>query len=420
MKCAVGSQDQGQAGARPARGVSRALGAAGLLLLASAQGASVYLTDVPDYEWYYGCFGTATGNLMAYWDRHGLDHFYVGPTGGGLAPLDSYSGRGHAGIVSLWATCAGQDGRPLNQPGHVDDYYLDYESTAPDPYVLFGRTEHSPDCIGDFIGLNQKKWTNLNGECDGNIDGYSFVYWDPSGKRRVNFAPGPEAGLPALDIQSGLRAWTQWRGYTADVFTQLADFNPLAPQGQGFTFADLKAEIDAGYPVLLFLQNYGVNSRSLAGMARANPRIHGMLAYGYFIDPDGISYVRLRTSWGSGDNVFNQWTSDDWLPESTLLLPVRGVIGYHPRPQIMQITRNDDHLTLRWHGPASVLYDEEAGTLTPLHEYVVEAADSLNPAGFAPVAPPTTERQLTIPAGTGSALFLRVKLTPPAGVPGNR
>ncbi|MBE7503224.1 MAG: hypothetical protein HS113_23645 [Verrucomicrobiales bacterium] len=49
----------------------------------------VYLTDVPDYEWHAGCFGTATGNLMGFWDRHGFPDFYTGPTAGGEAPLTS-------------------------------------------------------------------------------------------------------------------------------------------------------------------------------------------------------------------------------------------------------------------------------------------------------------------------------------------
>src|SRR5512145_2606517 len=106
------------------------------LWLVSAVGANadreVRLLDVPDYGWWAGCFGTATGNLMGYWDRHGLPNFYTGLAGGGVAPLDS-SGENVA-IRSLWASQAGLDGRPANQPGHMDDYYSSYESTAEDPY----------------------------------------------------------------------------------------------------------------------------------------------------------------------------------------------------------------------------------------------------------------------------------------------
>src|SRR5437867_13195351 len=91
--------------------------------------ADVYLTEVPDYEWWAGCFGTASGNLIGYWDRHGLPDFYTGPTNDGLAPLDSFDI--HFGIRALWASQAGLDGRPFDQPGHYDDYYAGYESTSP-------------------------------------------------------------------------------------------------------------------------------------------------------------------------------------------------------------------------------------------------------------------------------------------------
>src|SRR6185503_16827856 len=78
--------------------------------------SNVYLLEVPDYSWYAGCFGTATGNLMGYWDRHGMADFYTGPTAGGVAPLDNWGAN--VGIRSLWASKAGFDGRPSNQPGH--------------------------------------------------------------------------------------------------------------------------------------------------------------------------------------------------------------------------------------------------------------------------------------------------------------
>jgi hypothetical protein len=94
---------------------------------------NVYLTSVPDYDWAYGCMGTASGNLMGYWDRHGFPGFYTGSANGGVAPLSSSAAN--AGIVSMWASQAGIDGRPANKPGHVDDYWVDYDSTADDPYV---------------------------------------------------------------------------------------------------------------------------------------------------------------------------------------------------------------------------------------------------------------------------------------------
>jgi hypothetical protein len=369
--------------------------------------ANAYLTDVPDYDWWRGCFGTASGNLMGFWDRHGFPDLYTGPTGEGIAPLRS-SGS-NEGIRSMWASHAGFDGRAPSEPGHDDDYWIEYENAGLDPYKVAGRNEHPPDCIGDFIGLSQNKWTDLDGECEGNIDGFSFVYWDKSGERRVNFTPDPGAGGPPLDIQSGLRTWTHYRGYSCEVFTQLTDFNPEVPAEKGFTFADLKAEIDAGYPVLLFLQKSSEKSRRVGTMTRANPHIHGMLAYGYLIDDSERQFVRYHTSWASGDNVLSEWSGKDWQTE----LPVRGVIGFHPLPQIRRVAHVGESVTIEWEGPAAKLYNQTEDTTVDLHFYVVEKATSIDFKDAVPVTDPTAEHSVTITNCCSS--FFRIRLVPPAG-----
>ena len=285
---------------------------------------------------------------------------------------------------------------------------MSYQSTETDPYILAGRPEHTWDCIGDFIGLSQKKWTNMNNECDGNIDAYSFVYWDTKGSNRVNFTPGPQAGLPAVDIQSGLKAWAKYRGYDADVFTQLTDFNPNTPAGKGFTFNDLKAEIDAGYPVLLFLQPFDHNSRTLGSMTRANPEIHGMLAYGYATDEFGAQIVRYRTSWGTPGDPRSFWDASPWQAG----LPVRGVIGFHPLPKITSISLENRNVNVRWDGPSAQLYDRIAGTTNELHWYEVQKATSLSPPNFVSVTPATTARSATIENCCDTTTFFRVRLLP--------
>ena len=380
------------------------------MLVLPAHGAdNVYLTGTPDYEWWAGCFGTATGNLMGYWDRHGFPRFYTGPTGDGVAPLNSYGSNG--GIRSLWSSQAGLDGRPKDKPGHFDDYYVNYESTEPDPFVSAGRSEHTPDCIGDFIGLNQKKFADLDGECSGNIDAFSFVYWDSNGDRRKNYSPSPSNGEPAVDIQSGLRAWTKWRGSESDVFTQLVSFNPHVPVGKGFTFADLKAEIDAGYPVLVFLQSYSQYSRQVGLLDRANPHIHGMMIYGYFVSDAGVEYVRCRTSWASGNNWLSRWAPINWVPDGDL--PVRGVIGYHPLPKIRSITPEGNHLKIEWEGPSSELFDANEQATRKVHGYVLEMATQLQPPNFAAITGVVTDLQTTIDLPTSSQFYLRLKLVAP-------
>jgi len=387
-----------------------------LLVLTSVRAEqNVYLTEVPDYQWHVGCFGTACGNLVGFWDRHGFPNFYTGPTAGGVAPLDSSSWAGHGGIKSLWASEAGIDGRPYSQPGHVDDYWIDYESDAPDPYVARGRPEHPPDCIGDFIGLSQNRWKNMNGECDGNVDAYSFNYWDTTGARRNNFTPDKSAGVPARDTQSGLRMFAAYRGYEADVFSQLVEFNPERSSEEGFTFEDLQAEIDAGYPVLVSFQDPSRKSQPRGAMPRGNPDLHGVLAYGYHIDAYGTRYARIRTSWASGDWEFLEWAFKSWMPDPRDYLPPRGVIGFHPRPRITDVQLRDGHLVVKWYGPSAELYDEESNTRTRAHWYVVERAHSLHPPDFQPVGDPTIGMEMTVPGNGRQTAFFRLKVVPPPG-----
>ncbi len=373
---------------------------------------NVYLTEVPDYAWHVGCYGTALGNLIGYWDRHGLPDLYTGPTNGGEAPLFSF--RNNRGILSLWSSEAGLDGRPENLPGHYDDYYVEYEYAGPDPYESAGRPEHSPDCIGDFIGLNQRKWQDLAGECRGNIDGYAFNFFDREGRRRDNFEPTDPAGIPIPDVQSGLRAFSAFRGYAADTFSQLADFNPDAPGPNGFTFEQLRAEIDAGYPVVLCMQAFGVFTRDFPDAPRVNPLIHAMLAYGYVIDDDGQGYVRYRTSWASGDNQLSPWNDSNWTPDQAIRLPLRGVIGFHPRPRITAIQPKSGGLEIRWHGPRSILRNEAADLETHPHRYVVEQSSNPASATWEQITEPTTDASAVIPECCEGHRFFRVRLLGPS------
>jgi hypothetical protein len=363
----------------------------------------VYLTEVPDYTWHAGCFGTASGNLAGFWDRHGFSNIYTGLVDNGVAPLRD---EGKEGIRSMWASQSGLDGRPANKPGHIDDYWVDYQFTGQDPFVTAGRAEHAPDCTGDFIGLSQKKWSNLNGECSGNIDAFSFVFWDKTGNRRNNYYT-TNSGSYVPDIGSGLKEWMRWRGYDADTFTQLAEFNPERTIATaGFTYDDIKREIDAGYPVLCFLQPYGEFSRNIGGVPNANPEIHGVMIYGYFSDTfSGITKgLFIRTSWGIGEQRVS-WSSGSWIGT----FPVRGVIGFHPKPKIKTFTRDGGNLTLTWEGPATFLYDEISQTTSPqIQSFLVQQATNLNTGDWKTVAGPTTAFTVTIPQPSDTAAFYRV------------
>jgi hypothetical protein len=104
----------------PLRKCLAALGILAATVMPMRADRDVYLVGVPDYRWYAGCFGTACGNLMGYWDRHGMRDFFTNQTvNGGIAPLDDLGTN--VAVRSLWATKAGDYGRPANKPGHIDD-----------------------------------------------------------------------------------------------------------------------------------------------------------------------------------------------------------------------------------------------------------------------------------------------------------
>ncbi|MGZ8898609.1 MAG: hypothetical protein ACXW3Z_00810 [Limisphaerales bacterium] len=370
------------------------------------------LLNAPDYAWYAGCFGTASGNLIGFWDRNGLPDMYTGPTGGGVAPLNTVGANGS--IRALWASQGGVDGRPAGQPGHIEDYWESqdgtgsFESTALDPYMVFGRAEHTPDCLGDFIGQSQRKYSDLNGECSGNIDGFAFNYWDRTGNRRTNFVPPATGGVAVRDIQSGLRAWSRYRGYEATVSSQLADVNPETPVGAGFTFEDIRAEINAGYPVMLMLQNHNEFSRPiLPGMPRANPPAHAVVVTGYVVTDGGETRaIRFLTSWGDGETL-REWNSDLILAN----LPMRGAITFHPQPKIKKVERTGNIVRMEWEGPNAMLFDHVSGATTPAHNYVIERASVLEDGSFYPVTEIINGLEATFSDSEAKQAFFRVRLT---------
>jgi hypothetical protein len=176
----------------------------------------------------------------------------------------------------------------------------------------------------------------------------------------------------------------------------------------------LKREIDAGYPVMLILQNPGQLYRDLPGMPHANPDIHAMLAYGYLEDTDGTQFVWYRTSWGDGENHGSLWAPQIWEARMTL----RGVITYHPAPKFTSITRTADGVLLKWDGPASVLTDNASGTTWAANWYLLERADSLG-GEFVPTGPATAAQEIKIAPGSGNAAFYRLRVLTPgeAGQP---
>lgn len=230
------------------------------------------LSNVPAFNWVYGCSATSAAMLMGYYDNVGYENMYTGPANGGVCPTDnSIWGSGES---PLSATHQGIDGRVTR--GHVDDYWVAYGSTAPDPFVTGNWTEHAhADCTGDFMGTNQDSL--------GNSDGSTTFYYYPSGNPLYDY----NCGSDCRDGGYGLRLFTESRGY--NVFhdgTNYQNYNQYiyGYQGNtlGFTFDQFTAEIDAGRPVLIHVSG------------------HTMLGFGY---NTAGSVVYIHDTWDHSDHT---------------------------------------------------------------------------------------------------------------------
>jgi YD repeat-containing protein len=212
------------------------------------------ISDMPVFNWSYGCSATAAAMLFGHYDNTGYSNMYAGPTNGGVCPMDnSIWGPGIAGSPGecpLSATHKGKDGRTTK--GHVDDYWVSYASTVPDPFIG-NWTEHSyGECTGDYMGTNQSSV--------GNVDGETTFYYYTDGDPLYDYDDCEPA---CRDGCHGLRLFAQSRGYAVVAnFSQYIKGEGSDPN-KGFTFADFQSEIDAGRPVLIQVQG------------------HTMLGYGY-------------------------------------------------------------------------------------------------------------------------------------------
>jgi len=235
-----------------------------------AMGANI-LSNVPAFDWSYGCSATSAAMLFGYYDNTGYSNMYAGPTNGGVCPMDnSVWGPGIGGSdgeCPLSATHQGKDGRTTK--GHVDDYWIGYASTAPDPFIDHWPEHTHGDCTGDFMGTNQSNF--------GNLDGYTRFYYFTNGnplKDYILCEPEERDGC------HGLRLFAESRGYTV-----VTNFNQYiyGYQGntQGFTFSEFQSEIDAGWPVLIHVNG------------------HTMLGYGY---NTAGQIVYIHDTWDHSDH----------------------------------------------------------------------------------------------------------------------
>jgi YD repeat-containing protein len=208
--------------------------------------------SVPAFNWVFGCSAVSGAMIASYYDRNGYPDMYTGPSNGGVMPMDNSSWPTWSDGVDTYPNCPviashnGVDGRATK--GSIDDYWVQYGSTASDPYITGSWTQHTwSDAIGDYMKTSQSAY--------GNSDG-STTFWNyTSSATPLTCADMVSNGIDSTDGTYGRKLFYEARGYTVtDCYSQKTD-NTIAG---GFSFAQLKAEIDAGRPVMLNLAGHTV------------------------------------------------------------------------------------------------------------------------------------------------------------------
>lgn len=222
----------------------------------------------PAFNWVFGCSSVSGAMIAGYYDRTGYPNMYTGPTNGGVMPLNNSSwptwsdGSTTYPNLPLAASHMGVDGRTTK--GSIDDYWISYGSTASDPYITGGWTQHTwSDAIGDYMKTSQSAYTNTDG---------STRFWNWSSSSQMTCAQMVSNSLTD-DGTLGRKQFYEARGYTVTTCYNQKTDNQITG---GFSFAQYKAEIDAGRPVMI------------------NVTGHTMVGVGY---DDATNTVYLHDTW---------------------------------------------------------------------------------------------------------------------------
>ena len=232
------------------------------------------ISNVPAMTWVFGCSATSAAMMFGHYDNSGYSDMYAGPTNGGVFPMTNaawgtvvINGETRA-LCPLSATRNGLDGRAIR--GHVDDYWIITDNAGPDPFIG-NWTEHTKgECTGDYMGTNQSQL--------GNTDGSTHFWYFTDGSPLYDYQPsGGRDGAHGMKLFAASRGYSVQTNGNFNQYIQGRGSNPAL----GFTFADFKAEIDAGRPVLIQVQG------------------HTMLGYGY---NDTGSTIYIHDTWDYSDH----------------------------------------------------------------------------------------------------------------------
>jgi hypothetical protein len=197
-------------GPTPPPGVHPAVGGRGVI----GTPGEVLLSDVPAYIWHDGCAPTSLGMILGYYDAHGFPD---------LIPGDASSQTANAAVDQAIASHGS-----ASDPGHWEDYALPKETSSsikPDKSEPPAGDEHVSDSVADFM---ETSWSAAG---------------LPYGWSRINLVGSAFRDYVALADPSA----------TADS----SDYWYGASWGSRLTFAVLQGEIDAGRPMVFYVDCTG-------------------------------------------------------------------------------------------------------------------------------------------------------------------
>jgi hypothetical protein len=274
----------------------------------------------PSYDWWYGCSPTSAGMMMGYYDRNGYAGLsYSNLVPGGVAETTTFpaSNQWNYLVKNIIAS-----------QGYVNDFYRLNgvpETGTSGKGLAYGKSGddattnlHAFNCLADFMGTSQDSAGNVNGST-------KFYYFSDGAKfyARDAFIQG----VWSKDGMYGMDEYLRYAGYGTGLLSADTNFYtqhiystsfPL-----GFTFADYKAEINAGRVVMIQLDG------------------HSVFGYGY---DDNGQIVYLNDTWSAGVHSMTWGGSYSGLAEwgvvcftptggsavplpSTFLLMVSGLAG---------------------------------------------------------------------------------------------
>ena len=250
---------------------------------------------MPQSEYMYGCAATAIGMLLGYYDLYGYAGYSVSNIISGTISVYSRGTDGNIYDMDAFNTTLGAF---IASTDYVEHFY-GTTSTEELAYTFVngdasqGLNVSQWDCLADWLGTGQY-W---RGNSDLSTSNYYCTLGDLYQSNYTYTVDNTTLSWRYADFKWGLNEYLKSRGYSLDQSaTKTVKTDTVS--GGTFTFADFKAEIDAGRSVLISMVS-GSNSG------------HMVVAYGYDSASGEIIFddtyrADCRMSWTGGYSYSNE------------------------------------------------------------------------------------------------------------------